>query len=78
MIIDIHAHIVDRAYIDDLVSVSGLSSELNSQTGQTFFKKRGITVAWTRDDMFSIDGRLREMDRLEIDMRVLSLSATNV
>ena len=78
MIIDIHAHIVDRAYLDDLVSVSGLSSEFNSQTGQTFFKKRGITVAWTRDDMFSIDHRLREMDQLGIDMRVLSLSAPNV
>ena len=78
MIIDIHAHVVDRQYLDDLVSVSGLSSEANAQTGQTFLKKRGITVAWTREEMFSLDHRLREMDRLGIDMRVLSLSAPNV
>jgi len=78
MIIDIHAHVLDRAYLAELASVGGLVAEMNAQTGQTFLKKRGITVAWSREEMFSIDNRLREMDRLGIDMRVLSLSAPNV
>ena len=78
MIIDIHAHIVDRKYYAHLAKAGDITSDTLKETGQTFLKRRGITVAWSREEMFSVDARLREMDRLGIDKRVLSLSAPNV
>jgi aminocarboxymuconate-semialdehyde decarboxylase len=78
VIIDIHAHIVDRKYYAHLAGVGDITADTLKETGQTFLKRQGITVAWSREEMFSIESRLREMDRLGIDKRVLSLSAPNV
>ena len=77
MKIDIHAHVVDRRYIDELVKDFSLQSEKTS-SGQTLFRRDGYTFLWERPDMFDIDGRLRKMDDMGIDMRVLSLSTPNV
>jgi aminocarboxymuconate-semialdehyde decarboxylase len=77
MKIDIHAHIVDRTYIERLGSTLKLETEKTAD-GKTLFRHNGYTVAWSRDDMFDIDERLRQMDRKKIDVRVLSLSTPNV
>src|SRR5262249_55760185 len=77
MRIDVHAHIVDRDYLDALTRLRGLSAERTSD-GKTLLRKDGYTVAWSRADMFDIDDRLREMDRKRIDVRILSLSTPNV
>jgi aminocarboxymuconate-semialdehyde decarboxylase len=77
MIVDVHAHIVPRDYIDDLVGVLGLSAT-QTETGQTLLRKGSTTVAWYKEDFFSVDSRLREMDQQGVDMRLLSLSAPSV
>jgi aminocarboxymuconate-semialdehyde decarboxylase len=77
MKIDIHAHVVDRRYVDTLVKDLALTSE-RTASGQTLYRRDGYTFLWEREDMFDIDGRLRKMDALGIDLRVLSLSTPNV
>jgi len=77
MKIDFHAHIVDRQYLDDLIATLRLDAE-KTEDGKTLFRHRGYTVAWSGDDMFDIDARVREMDKKKIDVRVLSLSTPNV
>src|SRR5262245_7642989 len=75
--IDIHAHFVDRFYVDDLIRVMKLDVEHTSD-GKALFRERGATVAWTRPDMYDVEHRLRDMRAKGIDMRVLSVSAPNV
>jgi aminocarboxymuconate-semialdehyde decarboxylase len=75
--IDIHAHFVDRHYVDDLIRVMRLDTETTSD-GKTLFRDHGATIAWTRPDMFSIEHRLADMAEKKIDMRVISVSAPNV
>ena len=77
MNIDVHSHIVDRQYLDDLVSTLGLETE-STGDGKTLFRRNGCTVAWSRTDMFEADQRLIEMDKKDIAVRILSLSAPNV
>ncbi len=77
MKIDFHAHITDRDYLNDLISTLNLSAEQTAD-GKTLYRHRGYTVAWSREDMFDIGARLKDMDAKGIDMRVLSLSAPNV
>jgi aminocarboxymuconate-semialdehyde decarboxylase len=75
--IDIHAHVVERDYLEDLRALLNLEAEKTAD-GKTLLRHRGFTVVWSREDMFDVDHRLREMDRKEIDMRVLSLSTPSV
>jgi aminocarboxymuconate-semialdehyde decarboxylase len=77
MRIDIHAHVVDRTYLQDLVGDAGLTAH-SAPGGQTLLRKHGHTVAWYREPMFDIDARLRGMDEKGVAMRVLSLSTPNV
>jgi len=77
MKIDIHAHIVDRRYVDALVAGLALEAE-KTPGGQTLFRRDGYTFLWERPDMFDIPGRLAKMDAQGIGMRVLSLSTPNV
>jgi len=77
MQIDIHSHIVDRQYLADLNSELSLEV-VTIDDGKSFFRSGGVTVAWSREDMFDIPGRIVQMDRKGIDMRVLSLSTPNV
>ena len=75
--IDIHAHYVDRRYMDDLARVMALSAETTAD-GKTLWRDRGATIVWSRPDMFSVEHRLADMAQKTIDMRVLSVSAPNV
>ena len=77
MRIDVHAHIVDRDYVEALTRLRGLTAERTAD-GKTLLRRDGFTVAWSRPDMFDIGHRLREMDRKRIDIRILSLSTPNV
>ncbi len=77
MKIDFHSHIVDRAYLEDLITTMPLTSEA-TEDGKTLYRHRGFTVAWVRDDMFDLSERVRQMDAKGIDIRVLSLSTPNV
>jgi aminocarboxymuconate-semialdehyde decarboxylase len=77
MKIDIHAHVVERDYLEELQALLDLEAEKTAD-GKTLLRHRGFTVAWSREDMFDVDHRLREMDRKGIDMRVLSLSTPSV
>jgi aminocarboxymuconate-semialdehyde decarboxylase len=77
MNVDVHSHIVDRDYLEDLVSTLRLETE-TTDDGKRLFKRNGSTVAWSRADMFDPDQRLREMDEKGIAVRILSLSAPNV
>jgi aminocarboxymuconate-semialdehyde decarboxylase len=77
MIVDIHAHIVERDYLDELQKLLGLAPE-RTPDGKTLLRRNGTTVMWSREDMFDIPHRLREMDRKGIDVRALSLSTPNV
>ena len=75
--IDIHAHFVDRPYLDDLTRVMRLVAEPTAD-GKTLLRERGATIAWTRPDMFRVEHRLADMAQKGIDVRVLSVSAPNV
>jgi aminocarboxymuconate-semialdehyde decarboxylase len=77
MRIDVHAHIVDRGYVEALTRLRGLVAERTAD-GKTLLRGDGYTVAWSRPDMFDAAHRLREMDRKRIDKRILSLSTPNV
>jgi aminocarboxymuconate-semialdehyde decarboxylase len=77
MNIDVHSHIVDAAYLDDLVSTLRLDTE-TTPDGKRLFRRDGSTIAWSRTDMFDIDQRLQDMNRKDIAVRILSLSAPNV
>ena len=77
MKIDIHAHLIDRQYLEELQSLLGLTPE-RTPDGKTLLRHNGYTLMWSRADMFDVDHRLKEMDRKGIDMRALSLSTPNV
>jgi aminocarboxymuconate-semialdehyde decarboxylase len=77
MKIDVHAHFVDPTYLDELRTSLGLHAE-QTEDGKTLWRQNGFTVSWSRPDMFDMDGRLRQMDQLGIDMRVLSLSTPSI
>ena len=77
MRIDIHAHVVERRYVEELAADAGLQAEA-VPGGQTLLRKDGHTHAWYREAMFDLDARLRDMDAKGIDLRVLSLSTPNV
>ena len=77
MKIDVHAHIIDRQYMDELRRVADLTP-VRESSGKTLLRKGDHTYMWYRDDMFDTGFRLREMDRKGIDIRILSLSSPNV
>jgi hypothetical protein len=43
MNVDVHSHIVDRQYLDDLVSTLGLETE-STGDGKRLFRRNGCTV----------------------------------
>jgi aminocarboxymuconate-semialdehyde decarboxylase len=77
MRIDIHGHIVERAYYDALVALPGVTVERRAG-GLGALKRDGRYWLPFRDDWFEPDAQLRDMDRKRIDMRILSLSTPSV
>jgi len=76
MKIDVHAHILDRTYLESLCEFMGL--EARTDSGQTLLRKGNATIAWFRNAFFSPTERLREMDRTGVNRRVLSLSSPSI
>jgi aminocarboxymuconate-semialdehyde decarboxylase len=77
MKIDIHAHMLDRRYIEAMWSDFGLEKSTTPQ-GQTLMRRNGYTYMWYRESFFDVDHRLRVMDQQGVDMRILSLSSPSV
>jgi aminocarboxymuconate-semialdehyde decarboxylase len=77
MIIDVHAHFVDRQYCDDLVADFGLTKQAGDK-GQTLFRKGDRTYMWYRDDFFDPAAQIRAMDKNNVAMRLISVSTPNV
>ncbi len=77
MKIDVHAHIIDRQYMDELQRFANLTP-VREASGKTLLRKGDHTYMWYREEMFDTGFRLREMDRKGIDIRILSLSSPNV
>jgi aminocarboxymuconate-semialdehyde decarboxylase len=77
MKVDVHAHIVDRTYLNALTKVMTLSVD-HTDSGQTLLRKSNVTVAWYREWFFDADARVQEMDRKGIDVRLLSLSSPSI
>lgn len=75
--IDAHAHILDREYLNALTAHMGMTDS-KTETGQTLLRKGNSTVAWYKDDFFDLESRIATMDKLGIDMRILSLSSPSV
>lgn len=77
MTIDVHAHVSDQKYLDELIRLLDLSPEKTAD-GKILLRHGGHTVTWTRDGMFDVEARLRSMDAKGIERRVLSVSTPNV
>ena len=77
MKIDVHAHIVDRTYLEALTGLMGLTTSQGG-VGQTLLRHGRSTVAWFRDDFFDPGARIRQMDSQGVDLRILSLSSPGV
>jgi aminocarboxymuconate-semialdehyde decarboxylase len=76
--IDIHTHYYPERYFQ---AIRGLPSEFSfdkSPTGQTIIKYRGARFFGITPPMTDVNKRLADMDRVGIDVEVISLSTPNV
>jgi aminocarboxymuconate-semialdehyde decarboxylase len=77
-VIDIHTHMVPRAWLD-LLQAEGGGYELKpTRAGQTAIHLAGAPFVTLMPEMFDYDLRLRAMDAAAVDMAVLSLTGPNV
>lgn len=77
MKIDVHAHHTSRSYYDALESMPGVTVERRSK-GVHFLNRNGSAWLPFEDHMFDPDHLLKDMDRKQIDRRILSLSTPSV
>ena len=77
MNIDVHAHIVDRPYLDALTRLMGLTPS-KTDNGQILLRHGNTTVAWYREEFFDTDARVRAMDLNGTDLSVVSLSSPSL
>lgn len=77
MKIDVHAHHTSRSYYEALESMPGVTIERRN-SGVHFLKRNGSNWLPFEDHMFDPDHLLRDMDKKNIDHRILSLSTPSV
>lgn len=77
MKIDFHSHFIDRGHLDALQRRLDLKPE-SSADGKTIWRHNGVLLVWSRPDMFDIENTIAEMDRKQIDMRVLTITPPHV
>lgn len=77
MRIDIHAHSMQREYLERLTRLLSLSV-VQAGNGLTLLRRGSTTLTVYREDMFETSARLGKMDEQGVDMRVLSLSSPHV
>src|SRR5438445_10129809 len=75
---DLHTHYYPRSYFRLIEEIGGDFSFGKSPTGQTIIRFRGARFFGITPPMTDPQKRLEDMDRVGIDLEVLSLSTPNV
>src|SRR5438445_38130 len=78
MKLDLHTHYYPPAYFERIVRSDGDYSFGASPTGQRIIRYKGARFFGVTAPMTDVDKRLEDMDRVGIDVEVLSLSTPNV
>ncbi len=75
---DLHTHYYPRIYFDKIRDLPSEFSFDQSPSGQTIIKYRGARFFGVTPPMTDVARRLEDMDRVGIDVEVVSLSTPNV
>ena len=75
---DLHTHYYPRIYFDKIRDLPSEFSFDQSPSGQTIIKYRGARFFGVTPPMTNVAQRLEDMDRVGIDVEVVSLSTPNV
>ena len=75
---DLHTHYYPKAYFDRIRDLPSEFSFDKSPSGQTIIKYRGARFFGVTPPMTDVAQRLEDMDRVGIDVEVISLSTPNV
>ena len=75
---DLHTHYYPRIYFDKIRDLPSEFSFDQSPSGQTIIKYRGARFFGVTPPMTDVTQRLEDMDRVGIDVEVVSLSTPNV
>ncbi len=76
--IDLHTHYYPAVYFDKIRDLPSEFSFAKSSSGQTIIKYRGARFFGVTPPMTDVARRLEDMDRVGIDVEVISLSTPNV
>src|SRR4051812_28574121 len=76
--IDLHTHYYPANYFDEIRDLPSEFSFGQSPSGQTIITYRGARFFGVTPAMTDVGQRLEEMDRVGIDVEVVSLSTPNV
>lgn len=76
MKIDVHAHLMGRAYYDAMQKMAGVTSQTN-RYGRGLFKN-GETVININDEWLDEAHHVREMDKRGIDLSIVTLTTPNL
>lgn len=77
MRIDVHAHQIDPLFYAELERLPGITVR-DPGDGRRELRRGTTTYMWSRQEWFSDEHCLSDMDAKRIDVRILSLSAPNV
>src|SRR6266404_8004779 len=75
---DLHTHYYPTIYFDKIRDLPSEFSFDQSPSGQTIIKYRGARFFGVTPPMTDVGRRLEDMDRVGIDVEVISLSTPNV
>jgi aminocarboxymuconate-semialdehyde decarboxylase len=76
--LDLHTHYYPQAFFDRVRDIPSEFTFGKSPTGQTIIKYRGARFFGLTPPMTDVSKRIEDMDRVGIDVEVLSLSTPNV
>ncbi len=76
--LDLHTHYYPRAFFDRIRDKGGEFGFDRSPTGQVIIKYRGARFFGITPPMTDVGRRLEDMDRVGVDVQVVSLSTPNV
>src|SRR5258708_1528236 len=76
--LDLHTHYYPQAFFDRIRDIPSQFTFGKSPTGQTIIKYQGSRFFGLTPPMTDVSKRIEDMDRVGIDVEVLSLSTPNV
>src|SRR5947199_8369362 len=76
--LDLHTHYYPEAYFERIRELPSEFSFARSPSGQTIIKYRGARFFGVTPAMTDVAQRIEDMDRVGIDVEVVSLSTPNV